>query len=174
MLTLPNFQRSKGVVDKVNLPNTYTFSKNLILSLPGRSNHIWPFLNLKSIVFSWMWLFYFAFYFKCMLNLQFKVCNDDFLSACLHETQSELNPVWAYALGWRFPSVLGNFSNCSGISCAESLKLITSAHACCYCYWKNNQYCNIILCPCPVASCCGLESLYYHVNRTVFESGLRS
>ena len=39
---------------------------------------------------------------------------------------------------------------------------------------KTTNIATFILCPCPVASCCGLESLYYYVNRTVFESGLRS
>ena len=45
-----------------------------------------------------MQLFSLAFYFKYMLNLQFRVCNDDFLSARLYETQSELKPVRAFAL----------------------------------------------------------------------------
>ena len=45
-----------------------------------------------------MQLFSFTFYFKYVLNLQFRVCNDDFLSARLHETQNEFKPVQAFAL----------------------------------------------------------------------------
>ena len=59
--------------------------------------YMWTVINDKEC--NVMQLFSFGFYFKYVLNLQFKVCNDDFLSARLHETQSELKPVWAYALG---------------------------------------------------------------------------
>ena len=51
------------------------------------------YVNSYDKEYNIMQLFSFAFYFKYMLNLQFKVCNDDFLSARLHETQSELKSV---------------------------------------------------------------------------------
>ena len=45
-----------------------------------------------------MLLFSFTFYFKYMLNLQFRACNDDFVGARLHDTQSELKLIRAFAL----------------------------------------------------------------------------
>ena len=45
-----------------------------------------------------MLLFFFTFYCKRMLNLQFRNCNDDFVGARLHDTESELKLVGTFAL----------------------------------------------------------------------------
>ena len=93
MLTRPNFGRTKGLADIVNLPSTYTLSKNLILSVPESSKSDLTIFKSQEYCCELNAAVFFCFLFQYMLILQFRVCNDDFLSAPLHETQSEIKPV---------------------------------------------------------------------------------